>query len=69
MPLSLKPLHPLFAAEAGGVDLGKPLSPGEVRDIEAAMDRYAVLVFRDRLPEHATQRVSSIGIPGALVTW
>ena len=48
MPLSLKPLHPLFAAEAGGIDLRKPLSPAEVRDIETAMDRYAVLVFRDQ---------------------
>ena len=48
MPLSLKPLHALFAAEAGGIDLRKPLSPAEVRDIEAAMDRYAVLVFRDQ---------------------
>ena len=48
MPLSLKPLHALFAAEAGGIDLRKPLSPAEVRDIETAMDHYAVLVFRDQ---------------------
>ena len=48
MPLCLKPLHPLFAAEAGGVDLQKPLAPADVREIEAAMDSYAVLVFRDQ---------------------
>ena len=45
-PLKLKPLQPLFAAEASGVDLGNPLDPAAVRAIEQAMDRYAVLVFR-----------------------
>ena len=33
-------------AEASGIDLGKPLAPEEVKAIEEAMDRYAVLVFR-----------------------
>lgn len=46
MVLELKPLHPLFAAEAGGIDLRKPLTPDSVHAIERAMDRYAVLVFR-----------------------
>jgi alpha-ketoglutarate-dependent 2,4-dichlorophenoxyacetate dioxygenase len=46
MTVTLKPLHPLFAAEASGVDLSKPLSPALVREIVAAMDKYAVLVFR-----------------------
>ncbi len=46
MTLALEPLHPLFAAEAGGVDLRKPLDPDTVRAIDAAMDQYAVLVFR-----------------------
>jgi len=46
MALKLAPLHPLFAAEASGVDLRKPLAPESVRQIERAMDRYAVLVFR-----------------------
>lgn len=44
----LKPLGPLFAAEASGVDLRKPLNPAAVRAIEKAMDRYAVLVFHDQ---------------------
>jgi alpha-ketoglutarate-dependent 2,4-dichlorophenoxyacetate dioxygenase len=45
MALSIKPLHPFFAAAAEGLDLAKPLT-GEQRDeIVAAMDRYAVLVF------------------------
>jgi alpha-ketoglutarate-dependent 2,4-dichlorophenoxyacetate dioxygenase len=46
MALELKPLHPLFVAEAGGIDLRKPLAPESVRAIERAMDRHAVLVFR-----------------------
>ena len=46
MPITLKPLHPLFAAEAAGLDLSKPLPPAQRDEIVAAMDRYAVLVFR-----------------------
>ncbi|MGE5639065.1 MAG: TauD/TfdA dioxygenase family protein [Clostridia bacterium] len=43
--ISLKPLHPLFAAEASGLDLTKPLSSEDVSSIEKAMDRYGVLVW------------------------
>ena len=46
MTLRLKPLHPLFVAEAEGVDLRRPPDANAVREIEAAMDRHAVLVFR-----------------------
>jgi alpha-ketoglutarate-dependent 2,4-dichlorophenoxyacetate dioxygenase len=45
--LNLRPLPP-FAAEASGIDLRRPLTPEQVRAIEAAMDRHAVLVFRDQ---------------------
>lgn len=55
MALTLKPIHPLFAAEAGGVDLRKPLDPQTVAEIDAAMDRYAVLVFRDQPMDQAQQ--------------
>jgi alpha-ketoglutarate-dependent 2,4-dichlorophenoxyacetate dioxygenase len=44
--MDLKPLHPLFAAEATGIDLAQPLAAAERERIVAAMDRYAVLVFR-----------------------
>jgi alpha-ketoglutarate-dependent 2,4-dichlorophenoxyacetate dioxygenase len=43
--LTIKPLHPLFAAEATGVDLREPLDPRLIADIDAAMDQYAVLVL------------------------
>jgi alpha-ketoglutarate-dependent 2,4-dichlorophenoxyacetate dioxygenase len=46
MAITFKPLHPLFAAEASGVDISQPLSEENVRAIEAGMDRYGVLVFR-----------------------
>ena len=46
MGLQLKPLHPLFGAEASGIDIGKPIDTESVRAIDAAMDKHAVLVFR-----------------------
>ena len=45
MDLRFKPLHPAFAAEVEGVDLRAPLPPGQAADIEAAMDRFGILVF------------------------
>jgi alpha-ketoglutarate-dependent 2,4-dichlorophenoxyacetate dioxygenase len=46
MALQVRSLHPLFAAEASGFDLARPLDDAQVRELVAAMDRYAVLVFR-----------------------
>lgn len=46
MALQLHPLHPLFAAEASGVDLTQPLSDDDRKQINAAMNKYAVLVWR-----------------------
>jgi alpha-ketoglutarate-dependent 2,4-dichlorophenoxyacetate dioxygenase len=40
--------RPGFAGEVSGIDLRQPMSPEEVAAIEAGMDRYAVLVFRDQ---------------------
>jgi alpha-ketoglutarate-dependent 2,4-dichlorophenoxyacetate dioxygenase len=48
MSLSFSPLHPAFATRADGIDLRDPPDPTTAREIEAAMDRYAVLVFRDQ---------------------
>ncbi|MDP3613918.1 MAG: TauD/TfdA family dioxygenase, partial [Rubrivivax sp.] len=46
MSLQLKPLHPVFVAEASGLDLTQPLSDQDVRAINAAMNDYAVLLWR-----------------------
>src|SRR3954465_299157 len=45
MPVQIKQLHRHFVGEVSGVDLRNPLTPQEAADIEAGMDRYAVLVF------------------------
>ena len=46
MTLRFTQLHPVFVAEAEGVDLRQPLTPHQAAEIEAAMDRFGVLVFR-----------------------
>ncbi|PZW38950.1 alpha-ketoglutarate-dependent 2,4-dichlorophenoxyacetate dioxygenase [Humitalea rosea] len=55
MSLSFTPLHPLFMAEVNGADLTKPLPEDQAAEIGAAMDRYAVLVFRDQDIDDAQQ--------------
>ena len=48
MTLELRQLHPLFAAEVDGIDLAQPVDAATVDAIWQAIDRYAVLVFRDQ---------------------
>jgi len=48
MALQLTPLHPLFVAEVKGIDLRQTPGPELCAEIDRAMDRYAVLVFRDQ---------------------
>src|SRR6204780_1127736 len=48
MSVSIRQLHPHFFGEVSGVDLRKPLTPREAADIEAGMDKYAVLLFREQ---------------------
>ncbi len=48
MALVFKPLHPLFAAEASGLDLTQPLGTEQVAEIDAGMNQHAVLVFRNQ---------------------
>ena len=48
MAVSIRPLHPVFVGEVEGVDCREPLGPVEVAAIEAGMDEYAVLVFREQ---------------------
>ena len=43
--IEVKQLHPLFVGEVTGVDLGKPVDSETVREIVAASDKFAVLVF------------------------
>jgi alpha-ketoglutarate-dependent 2,4-dichlorophenoxyacetate dioxygenase len=55
MALKTRQIGPCFAAEAEGVDLTKPLTPGEVAAIHAGMDEHAVLVFHGQPLDDAQQ--------------
>ena len=48
MSITVTPVHPDFVAEIGGVDVAKPLRPSDRQAIEDAINRYAVVVFRDQ---------------------
>src|SRR5262245_15010396 len=48
MALSFKKVHPHFAAEASAVDLRKVDDEATLAQIRAAMDDYAVVIFRDQ---------------------
>src|SRR3979490_2327070 len=48
MPVWIGRLVPHFFGEVSGIDLRQPLTPQEAADIEAGMDNYAVLLFRNQ---------------------
>ncbi|HTT78979.1 MAG TPA: TauD/TfdA family dioxygenase [Stellaceae bacterium] len=48
MTISITQLTPVFAGEVHGIDCTRPLAPAAAAAIEAGMDTYAVLVFRDQ---------------------
>jgi alpha-ketoglutarate-dependent 2,4-dichlorophenoxyacetate dioxygenase len=45
MAIAIRQLSKHFVGEVSGVDLRKPLTKDEAAEIEAGMDKYAVLVF------------------------
>jgi alpha-ketoglutarate-dependent 2,4-dichlorophenoxyacetate dioxygenase len=55
MPIEIRPLHPVFVGEVAGVDCRRPLDTATVAAIEAGMDEYGVLVFRDQPLSDAEQ--------------
>jgi alpha-ketoglutarate-dependent 2,4-dichlorophenoxyacetate dioxygenase len=48
MTISIRQIHPVFAGEVTGADLTRPMTEAERAAIDAGMDRYAVLVFRNQ---------------------
>ncbi|MEI9900205.1 MAG: TauD/TfdA family dioxygenase [Hyphomicrobium sp.] len=46
--LRYEELHPQFGVSLRGVDLGKPLTPGLIQEINAAIDRYSFVCFPDQ---------------------
>src|SRR3954469_16977590 len=63
MTLKLEPLHPVFAAQASGLDLTQPLSIQQVKEVNAAMNEYGVLVFRGQplTPQQQVDFAKSFG--------
>jgi alpha-ketoglutarate-dependent 2,4-dichlorophenoxyacetate dioxygenase len=52
----INPIGDSFAGERSGIDITQPLPDAAVAGIEAGMDRYAVLVFRDQALTDDAQR-------------
>src|SRR5690242_12505429 len=48
MGASIRQLHPLFVGEISGVDVRQPLDTTAIAMLWQAIDRYAVLVFRNQ---------------------
>jgi alpha-ketoglutarate-dependent 2,4-dichlorophenoxyacetate dioxygenase len=63
--MHIQQITPVFAGEVSGIDITKPLSRDEVAGIEAGMDKYAVLVFRDQAFTDEAQKAFSVNF-GAL---
>ncbi len=57
MSFHFKPLHPIFFAEASGLDLTQPLSSEDVQAINSAMNEYGVLLWRGQ-PLTAQQQIN-----------
>ena len=58
MTITFTPLHPVIGAECGGVDISRSLTKQEAAAIDAGMDRYAVLVFRQGTPLTTEQQLA-----------
>jgi alpha-ketoglutarate-dependent 2,4-dichlorophenoxyacetate dioxygenase len=52
------PLHPVIAAECTGADISQPLTGEQAAAIDAGMDKYAVLVFRQGTPLTTEQQIA-----------
>ena len=65
MGLKVTPLHPIFAAEATGLDLTQPLARADACAINAAMNQFGVLVWRGQ-PLTAQQQIQFASAFGPL---
>jgi alpha-ketoglutarate-dependent 2,4-dichlorophenoxyacetate dioxygenase len=48
MAVTICPITPAFAAEAGDIDLARPIAPDDLAAIRRAFATYAVLIFPDQ---------------------
>jgi alpha-ketoglutarate-dependent 2,4-dichlorophenoxyacetate dioxygenase len=68
MALTFTPLHPLFAAEAGAIDLRGVDDEATLAAIRAGMDQYGVLVFRRQPFSDEEQLAFALRFDGKLHT-
>ncbi len=47
MPLKVEPILPKFGAECSGLDLTRPLSADELKQVTDAMDKWGVTIWRN----------------------
>jgi len=66
MGLTFRKLHPMFAAEASAIDLRGATDQATLDTIRAAMDEYAVLVFRHQSFDGGEQLAFAKRFDGAL---
>jgi alpha-ketoglutarate-dependent 2,4-dichlorophenoxyacetate dioxygenase len=48
MTVTIRQVHPVFVGEVGGIDIAQGVTSAGIENVEAGMDRHAVLVFRDQ---------------------
>lgn len=66
MALTFTPLHPLFAAEVGPIDLRTTRDSATLEALRGGMDRYGVLVFRQQPFDDAEQIDFATAFDGTL---
>src|SRR5215813_7860170 len=66
MALTFRKLHPIFAAEAGPIELRAVHDEATLAKIRAGMDEFAVLVFRDQPFADAEQLAFAQRLDGQL---
>jgi alpha-ketoglutarate-dependent 2,4-dichlorophenoxyacetate dioxygenase len=60
MSVTIAELTPGFVGEVSGLDITQPLTRSQVGDLEAGMDRFAVLVYHDQRFTDDRQKAFSI---------
>ncbi len=60
MSISITELTPGFMGEVSGIDITQPLTRAQVAELEAGMDRYAVLIYHDQRLTDAQQKTFSL---------
>ena len=58
MTLDIRPLHPIFAAEIHGFDFSSPPAQMPIEAVRDAINKYAVLVFRNTRPPSDEQHIA-----------